>query len=75
MIHCDTNIGQNTGGVSVEEITNCHGQHYFRASTTVTHLFGMKIHAAPTVGIGATREIAIERMQQKLKEFNDSLWA
>jgi hypothetical protein len=74
-IHCDTNIGQNDSGVTVREITNGHGQHYFEASTTITHLFGQEISGScPIIGIGATRELAIERLQKELKEFNDSLW-
>lgn len=74
IIHCDEHVGQCDNGITVEEITNCHGQHFFKATTTITHLFGYEVCSTPTVGIGPTREIAIDRLKKELNEFNDSLW-
>lgn len=74
-VHChtDKHVGM-VGGYDVQEITNDYGQHYFKASWTCTHMFGSEIEAAPLFGYGATREIAIERLEKEMKEFNDAMW-
>lgn len=75
-IHCNTNVGQSDSGIEVAQKTDGAGQDYWEAKTTVTHLFGQELTgSAPIIGIGKTREIAIARCKQELKEFNDSLWA
>jgi len=69
----DKHVGMD-GGSQVEEIRNDHGQHYFKASYTPTHLFGSEVDAAPLFGYGATRELALERLEKEIEKFNESIW-
>ncbi len=70
----DTNVGQTTDATKVEEIHNCHGQHYWKASCKIETLFGQPVEGCEVFGIGKTKELALERLKKELKEFNDSLW-
>lgn len=74
----DVNIGQVDNGVTVEEINSEHGQHYWKATTQITGIFGADLSeqgGGPILeGIGTTEVQARERLKVKLKEFNDSLW-
>ena len=69
------NIGQIDDGVVVQEKRNTDGSTYWTASSTITHIFGSEIDAAPLVGYGTTEQQARERLALELKRFNDSLWA
>lgn len=69
----DRRVG-HTGRYQVEEITNDYGQHYFKATHTPTHIFGSEVDAAPLFGYGATREIALERLEKEIDKFNEALW-
>lgn len=70
------NIGQADDGVRIEQKRNTDGTLYFRASTTIRHIFGSDLgEGAPTLeGFGITEEQARERLEKELRDFNDSLW-
>lgn len=76
-IHIDKNIGQVNDGMTVEQKRNTDGTLYYRASTTIRNIFGSDLgEGAPTLeGFGTTEELARERLEKELRDFNDSLWA
>lgn len=73
-IHEDSNIGLTMANTSVEEITNSHGQHYFKASAPIGTIFGAEVHGS-LEGIGATREMALHRLEEEKRKLAESLWA
>jgi len=73
-IHIDQNIGQNGEPDKAELITPTHQKPYWKATHQITHIFGSEVNAAPIEAIGTTREQALERLQEKKRQFNESLW-
>lgn len=74
-VHCTEHVGMTVGDCTLTQHENVNGTFYWKATQQITHLFGSEVDAAPLVGIGRTQEIAIQRLQQKRKEFQESLWA
>lgn len=70
--HCDS-PGLTMEGATVVEIHNAHGQHYFKATAEIGTIFGSEVEGQ-CEGIGATREQALERLQQDIKNLHESLW-
>lgn len=71
------NIGQVDDGVRIEQKRDIHGAICFRASTTITSILGSDpalTHGPTLEGFGTTEEQARERLDKKLRDFNDSLW-
>jgi hypothetical protein len=73
-IHTDTHVGMTVDQITVKEINNVHGQHYWIATAPIGSIFGSEVQGAECKGIGRTKEEALERLQHDLKNFNDSLW-
>ena len=66
--------GMTISEVVVEEIHNCHGQHYFKATATIGSVFGAEVEGSELIGIGRTRELAMERFERAFREAYESLW-
>ncbi len=73
-VHTDTNIGQTSGEVTVEEISNGLGGRCWKASAEIETIFGQPVDAEPLFGIGRTPEEAIVRFRKAMDQFNESLW-
>lgn len=65
--------GMVNGDITVVEITNAHGQHYFKATQPIGSLFGQEVHGCCS-GIGRTKEQALQRLAEDKKKLNESLW-
>lgn len=74
IIHEDCNIGLQMEGAVVKEIHNAHGQHYWKATSKIGTIFGSEVEGE-IVGIGATREQALERLKEETRKLAESLWA
>lgn len=61
------------GDISIHEIHNAHGQHYFKATQPIGSLFGHEVHGELT-GMGRTKEKALENLTKERKKLYDSLW-
>jgi len=68
------NIGHTSNGVTIEEFTDCKGRQAYRAYVFVQNIFGCDVNGPCLEGIGLTKEQALERLEQKKSDFNDSLW-
>lgn len=58
----------------IQEITNAHGQHYWKAVAKIGAIFGAEVEGQIT-GIGSTREAALARLAEERKKLYESLWA
>lgn len=65
--------GLTMEGAVIEEITNAHGQHYFKATAQIGTIFGSEVEGELT-GIGSTREKALEKLAQEQHKLHESLW-
>lgn len=65
--------GMVNGDITVVEITNAHGQHYFKATQPIGSLFGHEVHGELS-GLGHTREQALENMAKDRQNLYNSLW-
>jgi hypothetical protein len=72
-VHIDKEPGLTMNEAVVEEINNCHGQHYWKATSQIGSLFGQPVEGE-LVGIGKTREIALARLAEERAKLYDSLW-
>ncbi len=71
--HFDCTPGLTTDGPVVTEITNAHGQHYFKAVAQIGTIFGSEVDGH-CEGIGATREQALQRLKEDQDKLHESLW-
>lgn len=69
--HC-CSPGLTVDGATVQEINNAHGQHYFKATAKIGSIFGAEVEGE-IKSIGATREQALERLEQDRKNLYELL--
>jgi hypothetical protein len=71
------NIGQTDNGIRIEQRYGADGTPYFCASAKIV-LFSVSVPEktpGPTLEeFGTTAKEARERLDKKLRDFNDSLW-
>lgn len=72
-MHIDRTPGLTMESPVVSEVHNDHGQHYWKAIAQIGTLFGEPVHGE-LVGIGATKEQALERLDYERKKLHESLW-
>lgn len=65
--------GMVNGDITVVEINNAHGQHYFKATQPIGSLFGHEAQGELT-GLGRTKEQALEHLAQDREKLYESLW-
>lgn len=67
-----------TPGLTMEDVTWAHhpnhGKPVWIATQQIGTIFGAEVHGEIR-GIGATREIALERLAAERKNLHESLWA
>lgn len=73
-IHVDETVGLDTGLEDVRHISNGLGGMCWVATQPVEHIFGTPVESQPLVGIGRTREEALERLAKARRDFAESLW-
>ena len=66
--------GMVNGTTVVEEHNTVNGQHYFKAVQPIGSLFGQEVEGDLTA-YGATREIALQRLDDERQQLYQSLWA
>lgn len=69
----DCTPGLTMESVVVTEITNAHGQHYFKAVAAIGSIFGHEVEGE-CFGIGRTREEALARFKEDQAKLSKSLW-
>jgi hypothetical protein len=72
-MHIDHNPGLTMEGVVFQEIGN-HGQPCWKATAQIGTIFGAEVEGELT-GIGPTKEIAMERLNEEKRKLHESLWA
>ncbi len=72
-IHEDTHIGLTLCGPIITEHRNDYGQHWFEAVEQIGTIFGAEVEGE-IKGIGATAEIALQRLDAERERFSESLW-
>lgn len=72
--HVDQNIGLTMREPRVAELPNALGGTYWKATAPIGSIFGSEVEGE-CVGIGATREQALERLAEDEKNLAESLWA
>lgn len=65
--------GLTMDGPVVTEITNAHGQHYFKAVAQIGSIFGSEVEGECSA-IGRTYEEALERLKKDQENLYESLW-
>ncbi len=69
----DIAIGATFREVKIEEINNCHGQHYFKATLQIESIFGSEVDWQISA-MGSTKEKCLENLQEEIRRFNEALW-
>lgn len=71
-----TSIGQTTSKPKVDhiEIAEGYGSSYYKASCRVTSIMSEDVDGPELQGIGKTEEIALQRLDQAIQDFNNTLW-
>lgn len=72
-IHEDCQPGLTMEGITFELCPN-HGHPCWKATAQIGSIFGAEVEGQ-LVGIGKTKEIAVERLQKEQKKLYESLWA
>lgn len=75
-VHChtDKHVGMTMGKTIISEHRNDYGQHWFEATEQIGTIFGAEVEGE-IKGIGATEEIARQRLATEREKLNESLWA
>lgn len=66
--------GLTFNGVFIEEVSSCHGQHYWKASVRIDSIFGSQVEGGIDA-IGPTREKALENLAIERERLYESIWA
>jgi hypothetical protein len=72
-IHMDCQPGLQMDGVTWEQLPN-HGQPCWRATQKIGSIFGSEVDGE-LHGIGATKDVALERLAEERRQLHESLWA
>jgi hypothetical protein len=71
-MHCCSS-GLTMDDTVIEEVHNAHGQHYWKATAQIGTIFGSEVQGE-LVGIGATKESALEKLKQERHKLHESIW-
>lgn len=72
-IHTCESPGLTMEGPVVTEHRNYYGQHWFEAVSQIGTIFGAEVHGE-IKGIGATQEIALQRLESERARLYETIW-